>query len=293
MNFISTFDELNKLYEEVAQEEKCYVYIDLSGSLQGQKDELTRKAGKAVAKHYPNCEFEVKYFDDPRYGEPFAAAKAGKSIIVVTNEDYKTNCPKLADFKNVTIINALDEELTEVAEDDVAEDEVVEVEAEATVEEPVADEPKQVICECDKCGALVIKDEADIVIDEESDLVNVEDACQYCEETKGYKIIGAVAPYEAIVVEEPVEDEPVEDEPAEEDVVDESLTEGADIKDPNVRKLLARLRKVADTNGTKVGADNMRSQAELIKKHCSEKECDMLRNVELTDGSVVNMLGDK
>lgn len=59
------------------------------------------------------------------------------------------------------------------------------------------DEPQQVICECDKCGALVIKDEADIVANEETDLVNVEDECQFCEEAKGFKIIGVVAPYEA------------------------------------------------------------------------------------------------
>jgi hypothetical protein len=70
----------------------------------------------------------------------------------------------------------------------------------------------------------------------------------------------------------------------------EDLTEGADIKDPSVSKILARLKKIADATGTKIGADNMSGQAELIKKHCSEKECNMLRNVELTDGSVVNML---
>lgn len=70
----------------------------------------------------------------------------------------------------------------------------------------------------------------------------------------------------------------------------EGLNKGADIKDPRVRKILARLKKIADVTGTKIGVDNMSSQTELIKKHCSEKECNMLRNVELTDGSVVNML---
>ena len=69
-----------------------------------------------------------------------------------------------------------------------------------------------------------------------------------------------------------------------------TLNEGADIKDPNVSKILARLKKIADANGTQIGADNMSGQTELIKKHCSEKECDLLRNVALTDGTVVNML---
>ena len=212
MNFISTFDELNKLYEEMPAAKK-------------EDEKLEDTIEEACAK----------------------------------------------------------EELTEAAEDE----EIEIVDDEAPVEEPVEeDEPRQVICECDKCGALVIKDEADIVVDEETDLVNVEEECQFCEEAKGYKIIGVVAPYEAAEAEEPVEDELAE----EDDVIDEGLNEGADIKDPTVSKILARLKKIADANGTKIGADNMSSQTELIKKHCSEKECDLLRNVELTDGSVVNML---
>lgn len=97
------------------------------------------------------------------------------------------------------------EELTEAAED--KEIEIVDDEAaaeEMPVEEPVMDEePKQVICECDKCGALIIVDEADIKVDEETDLVNVEDECKFCEEAVGYKILGMVAPYEAAeVIEE-------------------------------------------------------------------------------------------
>jgi hypothetical protein len=70
----------------------------------------------------------------------------------------------------------------------------------------------------------------------------------------------------------------------------EDLTDGAEIKDTEITKILTRLKKIADADGTKIGIDNMSSQADLIKKHCSEKECNMLRNVELTDGSRVNML---
>ena len=105
-------------------------------------------------------------------------------------------------------LNKLYEEAEAKKVEEAAEDEVVEDEVPA--EEPVIEEePRQVICECDKCGALVIKDEADIVVDEESDLVNVEDECQFCEEAKGFKIIGVVAPYE--VAEEFVDEEPVEE----------------------------------------------------------------------------------
>jgi hypothetical protein len=74
----------------------------------------------------------------------------------------------------------------EAAEEEIAVEEVPEEE----------EEPRQLICECGKCGALVIKDEAEITTDEETGLVDVEEACQFCEEANGYKIIGVVAPYE-------------------------------------------------------------------------------------------------
>ena len=118
----------------------------------------------------------------------------------------------------------VEESLTEAAEEEaVADEEVPAEEAEAD------EEPKQVIVECSKCGALVIKDEADIEVDEETDLVNVKEECKFCEESEGYKIVGVVAPYEAAeeatVTEEPVEDaadeeiEIVEDEA----IVEESV----------------------------------------------------------------------
>jgi hypothetical protein len=106
------------------------------------------------------------------------------------------------------IEEACKEELTEAAEDE--EIEIVDDEAavaEIPAEEPaVEEELRQVICECDKCGALVIKDEADVVVDEETDLVNVEEECKFCEEAKGFKIIGVVAPYELAIDEESAED---------------------------------------------------------------------------------------
>ena len=93
-------------------------------------------------------------------------------------------------------------DLAEAAEDEeieIVDDEAVEevpADDEPLEDEFVEDEPRRVIVECSKCGALVIKDEADVVVDEESDLVNVEDECEYCEEANGYSIVGVVAPYE-------------------------------------------------------------------------------------------------
>lgn len=115
--------------------------------------------------------------------------------------------------------NALSEDADE---DDAVVDEIPaeEIPAEESVED---EEPRRVICECDKCGALVIKDEADVVVDEKTDLANVEDECQFCEEANGYKIIGVVAPYEPAVQEE---EAAVEDEPAEEE---EFIEESAEL----------------------------------------------------------------
>jgi hypothetical protein len=149
MNFISTFEELNKLYEEVDSEV--------------EKEEAEKE------------------------------------------EVVEESC---------------DKKLTEATEDDVVEDEVP-ADEEAPVEEPVVeDEPRRVICECDKCGALVIKDEADIVNDEESGLVNVEDECEFCEEANGYKIVGVVAPYEVADEEVPAEEPEFVEEPVEEALLD-------------------------------------------------------------------------
>lgn len=106
------------------------------------------------------------------------------------------------------------EALTEDSEDEVLIDDepIVDDEAaeEAPAEEIAEEAPKQVVLECSKCGGLVIKDEADVKVDEETDLANIEDACQYCEETAGYTIVGTIAPYEAADAEA-IEDEIVEE----------------------------------------------------------------------------------
>jgi hypothetical protein len=138
---------------------------------------------------------------------------------------------------------ACNEELTEAADDEIPVDEVPADEVPA--EEPaVEEEPRQVICECDKCGALVIKDEADIVVDEETDLVNVEEECQFCEEAKGYKIVGVVAPYEAVEEEAAdAEEVPVEDEAP----VEESVETPAEATEATIDEDLADLyRKTFD-----------------------------------------------
>lgn len=134
------------------------------------------------------------------------------------------------------------EPLTEAADEEVAEEPV----EEEDVDEPEAEEAvievedDQLVLECSKCGALFIKAEDEVSVDDETSRANMDDACQYCEETAGYKVIGTFSPYaveedveEAEAPEEPEEvEEPVAEEPVEEGLLDLDLPVTANV---NVR----------------------------------------------------------
>ena len=90
----------------------------------------------------------------------------------------------------------------EAAQEEAADEADEADEAEEAVEET---EEVQLVLECSTCGALALKTEADVEIDAETTLANIKEECQYCEEAKGYKIIGTLAPY-AATEEEPIEE---------------------------------------------------------------------------------------
>ncbi len=206
-NFISTFDELNKLYEEAQQDNLTEgkkikrSQIDKSKFDLKQMKYAEMKPGMYMG---DNISIEGEHPDD--IFELIKSVKRKGNEYVFNygpmdndaredNETYWVLVPK-------TMQEDFDDEEIEIVDDEAPVEEIA-------AEEPVAEESRQLICECDKCGALVVKDEADIVADEESDLVNVEDECQFCEEAKGFKIIGTMIPYE--VAEAEVEEEPVEE----------------------------------------------------------------------------------
>jgi hypothetical protein len=159
-NFISTFDELNKLYEE---------------------DE---RKGKKVAKDVDA--------DEGLIAGALATAGAAAAGRVIGD--------KISD----KLSEDADEEVEDIIDDEMPAE-----------EEPVEEEPvvRQLALECANCGAITIKDEVDVKVDEETDLANMEDTCEFCEEAKGHKIVGVVTPYEE----------------AEEEVT-ESLVEGVTVK---------------------------------------------------------------
>ena len=98
------------------------IFIDQSGSWTGLKDELMAKA-KA---DYANAEANVEFFDDIHYAGPKAAAEAGEKVVVYTDTDYKTNCPELATFDNVKIIEVTPDLLKEAVKTENTENALTE-----------------------------------------------------------------------------------------------------------------------------------------------------------------------
>lgn len=70
------------------------------------------------------------------------------------------------------------------------------IDSEAHSEEELKDSyVGKVILSCQICHTLSYKDPADVVVDEESNSVNIDEECPYCGSTDGYKVVGQVADY--------------------------------------------------------------------------------------------------
>jgi hypothetical protein len=120
---------------------------------------------------------------------------------------------RLYEAKNVDTDDEVDTAAFDEDEADVVndEDEVIEIEddeADGEVdstdaqEEPVAEEdsaadeePVQLVLKCANCGALTLKAEVDVEVDEKSDLANIKEECQYCDEADGYEVLGMLGVY--------------------------------------------------------------------------------------------------
>lgn len=51
------------------------------------------------------------------------------------------------------------------------------------------------ILQCQICQSMLYKDPSEVIIDEEAELANVEEACPYCQSEDGFKVIGQVAEF--------------------------------------------------------------------------------------------------
>lgn len=254
-NFISTFDELSKLYDTDAQLNESVEALTEGKVLDSLKKVATRLGADAatIVRAFAELLPGDKAYEAAVNAENKAVLKALQSgnervLNTLTIDDIEELKKDIEDYaKSKQATNESCEKSLEEATDDVIEiedDEITEEESEEPAqEEPIADEPKQVVLECSKCGALVIKDEADIVVVEDSDLVNVEDACEYCEEAAGYKTIGTVIPFES-------ETDAVDEDDAVEESV-ENKEELEEILDFNV-PISASLNVKADGNNVPV-----------------------------------------
>ena len=112
----------------------------------------------------------------------------------------------------------------EFLDDDPSLDElsIVDMDADSEEELEEATHVGDVILECKVCHSRIFLDPEEVVLSDDKLWANEDLECPYCYCTRGYKIIGQVAPYEA---EPTVEIEPKEEpeEVEEEEVVEESF----------------------------------------------------------------------
>ncbi|MBQ3422454.1 MAG: hypothetical protein IJH34_12510 [Romboutsia sp.] len=122
--------------------------------------------------------------------------------------------------------DVVDELKSFVADDieEIPDEPIIDVTAED--EEDLADNYiGKVILECTCCHSRIYKDEADVVIDEESELANIDEECPVCGTAMGYTVIGKIEKFDDDVdfedadeeeeVELELEDNPAEEEPVE------------------------------------------------------------------------------
>ncbi|MGM9544321.1 MAG: hypothetical protein ACI3T9_04995 [Romboutsia timonensis] len=123
----------------------------------------------------------------------------------------------------------------------------------------------KIILNCEVCQSKFYKDKEDIVIDEETQLVNVGEECPYCTSMDGFEIVGQVAEYcpdcddeedknhDAADVEVDTEFEVEETEEVEDDLIEDL---GADI---------AKYQKWVDYDMKRFGKLSKKTKADLDK----------------------------
>ena len=242
MNFISAFNELAKLYESVDTPTKKNLKESFEKITRYSKADAEKliASDASLTKDYEEL---LPYYEDGTldhsfiHGNFFNLIEDETKVVIQWYDSSEIANEVIADSLEEAIVIIADIEKAngdlsgeETYKESLKEsEESEEVEAKETTEDGIVDNSeteseqeeavnKQIVLECVKCGALVIKDESEVTIDEESDLANVGEECAYCEESEGFKAIGTFEPY---VVETAVEEAPVED--AEAEVVEDEI----------------------------------------------------------------------
>ena len=120
----------------------------------------------------------------------------------------------LEDDFNLTADQGVIDELQSFVADDIeapTEEEIIDVEADE-VEDLQDNYIGKVILECDSCHTRIYKDIADVIIDEDSGLANIDEECPVCSNAFGWNVIGKIEKFDADAFDE---EEPKDEEEAE------------------------------------------------------------------------------
>ena len=180
------------------------------------------------------------------------------------------------DFNLSADAGVVDELKSFVADDIEAPEEETIIDVEAETEDDLKDSYiGKVILECDCCHARIYKDIADVVIDDETGLANIEERCPVCSTESGFNVIGKIEEFNKDELKDQPEEES-EDKPEEENVEDD-----VDIEDDEFtvdESFRSALNKVLTEN----------------KQGCTTKGCDddiELETEEVTEA--VNPIMDR
>ena len=89
------------------------------------------------------------------------------------------------------------EKLSAFEDDDTVSDDITIYDVDAENESELEDSYiGKVILDCNVCHSKLYKDKADVVIDEEQQVANIDEECPYCYSTDGFKVVGQVAAYD-------------------------------------------------------------------------------------------------
>ena len=136
----------------------------------------------------------------------------------------KLSLLKEDDFDITADRDVVDELKSFVADDveEIPEEPVIDLDAES--EDELADNyVGKVILECACCHTRLYKEEAEVVVDEESGLANADEACPVCNNTMGYTVIGKIEKFDDDAIE--AEDDEIDFSDAENDPADEAPVE--------------------------------------------------------------------
>lgn len=156
---------------------------------------------------------------------------------------------------------------------------------EAVPEEPVFDTAAEnedelqdnyvgkVIIECECCHSKFYKEPDDVIIDEETELANVDEECPFCNATMGYTIIGKIEPFD--------EKEPTEDEVEIDDIEVEDEEPIEEPEEEVKESLQDRARRQSLGEACKTD-ESCKVDEECTGEDCIEEGCE--KDESLTEG---------